>query len=172
MRINRYLLLLGIPLVVAGCGPDDGSATASPSPEASPMAMESPSGDVVVIAEVVAVDVPGRTVTLKDRAAAGASPMAGGTSRTIMVDPAALAALDALRPGDPVDVTCRTEVMPMTSPGMAGASPGMGSPGMASPGMGMETTGMGMGTTGMATITTCSSVIAIAKTAGGMSPQP
>ena len=123
---------------------------------ASPMAMASPSGaEVVVVAEVVAVDVAGRTVTLRDRGvgaspgAAGASPMAAGAEQTLSVDPAALAALDALNAGDPVDVTCRTMVAPA---GTMGASPGM------------------------ATITSCSSVIAIVPTGspapGGMSPQP
>jgi hypothetical protein len=114
MRFNRKLvLLLCAPFVFAGCDRDRSQASASPSPAASATsAAAAPSPSVAVVAaEIVEVDASGRTLTFRDRGAKGVKMPSPGEDRTLPVDPAALAVLDAMNPGDPIDVTCQMQMV-------------------------------------------------------------
>lgn len=186
---RSLMLVLPLALLVAACGPDEEAETvASPMPspvtDTMPEAPGSVAADQMTIrAEVVRVDTTGRQVTLRDVAATGMTQAdMKAAERTMAVDAAALASLDALKPGDPVAVTCRTTMtVPlgdtgtmasphmMSSPGTMASPHTMSSPGMMSSPMPGETGTAGGTAAAMASISTCSSIIGIVPaTEGGM----
>jgi Cu/Ag efflux protein CusF len=57
-----------------------------------------------VIGQVVSVDVPGKTITLKKEGS-----MDAAASETLSVDAAAVTTLKGLTPGDKVKLTCKTD---------------------------------------------------------------
>lgn len=149
--MNKKMLVLPLVVLAFGCRDryeGEAGATSSPSPGASPYAMESPStyaspgsGDIVV--EVVSVDTAGRTINVRESGATGTA--ATGTGQRLTVSSTAATMLTDIRPGDRITITCDS--------GTAGTGA-----------TGTGTTGTG--TTGAGTLTGCTVVTAIARSGG------
>lgn len=178
----RRLAYMPLVLLAAACGPKEPetppTTLAAPAFTPPPATM-APSGSGFLV-EVVSVDAPAKTVTVKDASATGTAG-AGSTSRTILVEGTGVDMLASLKAGDRVTVTCReVSVTTGASPGLTSASPGAagttGTPGTGTTGTG--TTGMGTGTgtgttgtgsplgTSGGTFASCSSIVSIAPASG------
>ena len=105
-RIPAAMLVL----LAWGCGGPREVGRTEPSPALPrPATPTLPSAPPMFAAEVVVADVPNRRLTVREASAVGGE-------RTLDVGPAALAALDRLKPGDPVKVACDVSPVP-TIPG-------------------------------------------------------
>jgi hypothetical protein len=148
--MSKQILVLPLVVLALGCRDSyegQAGAASSPSPEASPYAMESPSAyaspgtGTSVSVEVVSVDSASRTINVREPGATGAAASQG---QRVTVSSTAADMLADLRAGDRITITCE------------GATTGTET----------GTTGAGTGTTGAGSLSSCTNVTMISRTGG------
>jgi hypothetical protein len=158
--MNKKILVLPLILLALGCRDryeGQAGAASSPSPGASPYAMESPSayaspgltaGGTTVSVEVVSVDSAGRTINVRESGVTGAT---GGQGQRVTVSSTAADMLADLRAGDRITITCdATGTTGTGATGTGGAAAGA----------------TGAGTTGTGTLASCTNVTMITRSGG------